>query len=128
MLSMQNFLTHILNGHSLQFLIIFIIKTSVLLSRVLRKIVALLFNGATRRFIVCVLFLFRYFNVRHWSAIGLFLAPDFINSVISHYNGEYGQWITTQNVRKKILHALHFKWTILIKYFSSYIKNCQTGT
>ena len=36
--------------------------------------------------------------------------------------------MTTQNVRKKILHALHFEWTILIKYFTSYIKKCQTGT
>ena len=34
-----------------------------------------------------------------------FLAPDFINSVISQYNGEYEEWMTTQNVRKKILHA-----------------------
>ena len=30
-----------------------------------------------------------------------FLAPDFINSVISQYSGKYGQWITTQNVCKK---------------------------
>ena len=36
--------------------------------------------------------------------------------------------MTTQNVRKKISHALHFKWTILIEYFTSYIKKCQTGT
>ena len=28
--------------------------------------------------------------------------------------------MTTQNVRKKIMDALHFKWTILIKYFWSY--------
>ena len=56
------------------------------------------------------------------------IAPDFINSVISQYNGEYGQWMTTQNVGKKILHALHFKWTLFIKYFSSYIKKCQMGT
>ena len=35
--------------------------------------------------------------------------------------------MTTQNVRKKISHALHFKWTILIKYFTSYIKKCQDG-
>ena len=57
-----------------------------------------------------------------------FSCTDFINSVISQYNGQYGKWITTQNVRNKIMHALHFKWTILIKYFSSYIKKCQTGT
>ena len=45
---MHNFLsfTHILSGHSLQF-IIFIIKTSVLLSRVLGTKVPLLFIGAT---------------------------------------------------------------------------------
>ena len=132
---MLNFLTHILSGHSVQFVIIFIIKTSLLLSRVLGKKVALLFNAATRRSIVCMLFLCRYFNVMHWSAIGLLtksafflLASEFINSVISQYSGGYRQWITTQNLRKKILHALHFKWTILIKYFSSYIKKCQTGT
>ena len=51
-----------------------------------------------------------------------FLTPDFINSVISQYNGAYEHWITTLSVRKKILHALHyFKWKILIiRYFSSY--------
>ena len=99
------------------------------------KRVALLFNWATRHSIVCILLLCWYFNAMHWSAIGLltksatfFLAPNFINSVISQYNGKYGQWITTQNVCKKILHALHFKWTILIKYFSRYIRKCQTGT
>ena len=42
------------------------------------------------------------------------------------YNKLHG--MTTQNLRKKITHVLHFKWTILIKYFSSYIKKCQTGT
>ena len=36
--------------------------------------------------------------------------------------------MTTQNVRKKIPHALHFKLTLLINYFTSYIKKCQTGT
>ena len=45
--------------------------------------------------------------------------------MISQYSGGYGHWITTQNVRKKILHALHFKWTIFITYFSRYIKKCQ---
>ena len=67
------------------------------------KKVTLLFNGgATRRSILC-----QYFKVMRWSATGLltksatfFLAPDFINSVISQYNGEYGQRMTTQNVRK----------------------------
>ena len=48
-------------------------------------------------------------------------------SVISQYSGEYRQWISTQNVCKKMLHALHFIRTILITYFSSYIKKCQTG-
>ena len=80
----------------------------------------------------CVL----YFNVMHWSAIGLltknatfFSWPYFINSVISQYSGKYyGQWITTQNKRKKILHAFNFKLTIWIKYFLSYITKCQTGT
>ena len=84
---------------------------------------------------LCACCFCRYFNVMHWSAIGLltnsatfFLAPNFINFVISPYNDDYGQWMTTQNVRKKILHALHFKYTIFIKYCSSYIKKCQTGT
>ena len=36
--------------------------------------------------------------------------------------------MTTQTLRKKILHALHVKWNFLIKYFPSYIKKCQTGT
>ena len=36
--------------------------------------------------------------------------------------------ITSQNVRKKILHVLHFKRIISMKYFSSYIKKCQAGT
>ena len=52
-----------------------------------------------RRSIVCML----------KSATFFFLAPDFINSVISQYNGEYGQWMTIQNVRKKILYVLHFE-------------------
>ena len=54
-----------LSGHSLQFNVIFIIKTSVLLNGVLGKKVALFSNGATMRLIVCVLFLCRYFNVMH---------------------------------------------------------------
>ena len=93
--------------------------------------------GYTRHSIVCMLFLFRCFQCHalkryrpYWQkSATFFLAPDFINSVISHYSGEYCQlWITTQNVRKKSMHALHIKWTIWIKYFSSYIKKCQTGT
>ena len=99
---------HILSGHFVKFIIIFIIKTSVLLSRVLGKKWHFCSVGLCRCSIVCMPFLWRYFNVVHWSAmIGLltksatfFLAPD------------YGQWITTQNVREKILHALHFKWKI----------------
>ena len=105
------------------------------------KKVALLFNGAGRWmeqgaplcaccFCACI-----SLSCIEATNVGLltksepfFLAPDFINSVISQYNGEYGQWMTTQNLRKKILHALHFKYTILIKYFSGYIKKCQMGT
>ena len=34
--------------------------------------------------------------------------------------------MTTRNVRKKILHALHFKLKKLIKYFTSHINKCQT--
>ena len=43
-------------------------------------------------------------------------------------NNDKLQRMTTQNVRKKIPHALHFKLTILIEYFTSYINKCQTGT
>ena len=37
-------------------------------------------------------------------------------------------WTTTQNMRKKIMHALRLKWTISIKYFMSCITKCKTGT
>ena len=92
------------------------------------KKVALLFNEATRRFTVCILFLYRYWNaiVLLTKSATFFLQHDFINSVFPQYRGEYEQWMTTQNLRKKILHAMHFKWTT--KYFSSYIKKYQTGT
>ena len=133
---MPNFLTHILSGHFLQLIVIFYNHNICFVEQGAWKKVALLFNGAsTRRSIVCMLFLCRCFNVRHWSAIGLltksaffFLGPAFINSVFSQYKGVYVQWITTQNVRKKIRHAMHSKWKILIKYFSSYIKKYQTDT
>ena len=132
---MQNFLTHILSGHSVQFIIIFIIKTSVLLSRVLGKTSGTFVQWGYQ-VLHCVHAVFVpvfqcHALKRHrpiYKKCNFFLAPDFINSVISQYSDEYGQWITTQNMRKKILHALHFKWTILIKYFSSYIKKCQTET
>ena len=46
---------HNLSGHSLQFIVIFIIKTSALLSRVLVwKKVALLFNRAIYKALHCV--------------------------------------------------------------------------
>ena len=127
---------HVLSSHSLQFIAIFIIKTSVLLSRVLGKKVAEVCVQWGYKALRCVHTVFvpvfqchalkrhRPFDKKY----NFFLKPDFINSMISQYNSKYGQWITTQNVRKKILHALHFKWTILIKYFSRYIKQCQTGT
>ena len=85
----------------------------------------LFFNEATRGFIVHVYAVFCAGILMSCieSAIGLltksetfFHAPDFINCVISPTMGEYGHWITTQNVRKKILHALHFKLIISIKY------------
>ena len=93
------------------------------------KKVALLFNGATRRSIVCMLILCRYFNAMQWSAIGLSTkSAVFFFCIWVHKFRDftvqrlYRQWITTKNVRKKILHALRLKWTILIIYFSSYIK------
>ena len=132
---MQNFLMHILSGRSVQLNVIFIYNQNInFVEQGAWKKVALLFNGATRRSIVCMLFLCRYFNVMHWIAIGLliksatfFLALYFINSVISQYSGECGQWITTQNGRKKILHALHFKWTILITYLLKLYQKVSDG-
>ena len=35
--------------------------------------------------------------------------------------------MTIQNVRKKISHALHLKWTILIKYFTSVYQKVSDG-
>ena len=129
---MQNFLTHILRGHSLQFVAIFIIKTSVLLS--LEKSGTFVQLGYKAFHCVHTVFVpvFQCHALKRHRPIdekwNFFLAPDFINSMISQYNGEYGLSLTTQNVCKKLLHALHFKWKILMKYLSSYIKKCQTGT
>ena len=50
---MQNFLTQILSDLSFQFIVIFIIKLSVLSSRLLGKKSG---TFVTRRFIVCILF------------------------------------------------------------------------
>ena len=50
------------------------------------------------------------------------------NWCFDYENNDTLHRMSTQNVRKKIPHTLHFKWTILIKYFTSYIKKCQTGT
>ena len=47
------------------------------------------------------------------------------NWCFDYENNDKLHRMNTQNVRKKILHALHFKWTILIKYFSSYIKSVR---
>ena len=132
---------HNLSGNSLQFIFFFIFKQSVLLSRVLGKkwrvesgkklcsvglqcapLCACCFCDGIS--VSCTESPYRPID----KSTIFFLAPDFINSLISQHNGEYGQWMTTQNVRKKILHALHFKLTLLIKYFSSYIKKCQKGT
>ena len=96
---MRKFLTHILSGHFVQFIIIFIIKTSVLLSRVLETSgIFVQWGGYTGApFIVCMLFLSRYFQChalkRHRPVDKkcnfFFLAPDFINSVISQHSGKY---------------------------------------
>ena len=42
------------------------------------------------------------------------------NWCFDYENSNKLQRMTTQNVRKKIVHVLHFKCIILIKYFSSY--------
>ena len=65
----------------------------------------------------------------HWTKVPLVSKhPAQQNCCVGYKNNNKLQRVTIQNVRKKILHVLHFKWTILIKYFSSYIKKCQTGT
>ena len=130
------FLTHILRGHSLQF-VIFIIKTSVLLSRVLGKKVALLFNGAMQALHCVHNFVFvsaRYFNVMHWSAIGLLTkSATFFSCTWFHkfcdFTVKWWVWTVnnTQNVHKKILHALLLNEQVWLN-FLSYIKQCQTGT
>ena len=123
---MRNFLTHILSGHSMQFIIILIINTLILLSSVLWEVT--LWEVTHCVHAACVPVFQCHALKRHWKKVQFFLAPDFVNFVISRYCGEYGQWISTRNVRKKIMHALHLKWTIFVKYSSSYIKRCQTGT
>ena len=88
---MHDLLMHIFNGYSLQFMIFFIIKTSVLLSRVLGK------SGT------CVQWGYKAFHCVHAvfvpvfkcralkrrrpidKKIHFFVTPDFINSVISQY-------------------------------------------
>ena len=55
-------------------------------------------------------------------------APCSTKLIFDYENNNTFHRMTTRNVRKEIPHALHFKWTILIKYSSSYIKKCQTGT
>ena len=104
-----------LKGHILQLNIIFIIKTSVLLTRMLGKCGTFRQQGTS----LCVCHVLCWY----WQRCN-FLSCTWFHRTI----GEYGQWITTQYVCKKILHVLHFKWIISIKYFLSYVKKCQTGT
>ena len=116
---------HNLSGHPLQFIVTFIIKTSVLLSRVLGKnctFCSMGLQGASLcSYCFCAGISMPWF---YRSAIGLLRKK--CNFQIPWFHSTMN--IKTQNVRKKILHALHFKWKFLIKYFSSYIKKCQTGT
>ena len=89
---------HNLSGYSLQFTVIFIIKTSVLLSRVLGKSGTFIQWGLKALHCVhavfcagismsCIEAPYRPIDKK----CNFFLAPDFINSVIPQYNGEYGQ-------------------------------------
>ena len=99
---MQNLITHILcvcvcSGHSLQFIVIFIIKTSVLLSRVLGKKWHFCSRGLQRASLCayCFVPVFQCHELKRHRPMdkkcNFFLAPDFINSVISQNNGKYGQ-------------------------------------
>ena len=98
------FILHNFSGHSLQFKI-FIIKTSVLLKTVLGK--KWHFSSMGWQITsLCICCLCGYY-IMHWSAIGLlgtfFLAPCFIFVWFHGKIGEYtGEWITTQNVCKRI--------------------------
>ena len=76
------------------------------------KKVALLFNGATSASLCaycfcagismpCIETPYRPIDKK----CNFFLAPDFINSTISQYDGEYGQWIT-MCVRKLWMHYI----------------------
>ena len=76
---------HNLSGHSLQFIVIFIIKTSVLLSRVLGKSGTFIKWGYKALHCVHAV-LVPVFQLKHHRPIhkkcNFFLAPDFINSMI----------------------------------------------
>ena len=64
-----------------------------------------------------------------WTKVPLFSKhPAQQNWCFDYENNDKLHRMTTQNVRKKIPHAVHLKLTILIKYITSYIKKCETGT
>ena len=128
---MQNFLTHILSGYSLSILW----NHRIYEIRCKRKKLHFWSIGLWR------------FNAWHWNtgtktactqwsaciaplnkSATFFQAPYSKKLMFWYENNDKFHKMTTQSVRKKILHALPFKWTILIKYFMSYIKKCQTGT
>ena len=94
---MQNFLMHTFSGYSLHFIVTFIIKTSVLLSRVLGKkwhFFSMWLKGASLCaycFVpVCQCHALKRHTCRPIDKkCNFFLAPDFITSMISQCNGEY---------------------------------------
>ena len=83
---------HHLSGHSLQFIVIVIIKTSVLLNRVL---------GKKWRYIACICCEAPIIYRPITKSATFFLVPDFINSVILQYYGEYGQCMTLKMCVRK---------------------------
>ena len=130
LLCMQNFLTHIFSGYSLSILTIVLRNHGIYEIRCKNKKLHFLSIRLWR------------FNNNAWHGIpaqnsmhtmermvaslnksAIFSKhPAQQNWCFDYENNDKYHRMTTQNVRKKIPHALHFKWTILIKYFTSYIK------
>ena len=110
---MQNFLTHILRPGSF-FAICYFHNQNIRVFLAWKKVALFVQLGYKAFHCVHTVFVpvFQCHALKRHRPIDkkfFFLAPEFINSMISQYNGEYGLSLTTQNVCKKIMHALHFK-------------------
>ena len=123
---MQNFLTHILSGYSLSIL------TTVLWNHGIYEI-----RCKRPMALQCTTLKYRHNNSVHTmerlvallnKSVTFSKHPAQQNWCFDYENNNKLHKMTIQNVRKKISHVLHFNWTILIKYFSSCIKKCQTRT